>query len=150
KDDSDCDVDGNACNGRERCRPGYGCRDLGQALCTEPRCVQVPAPAEGDDGNVCTQTDTCQGGGCTGGKPMVCIPQDQCQDPGTCDPASGCVYPQKPAGTACDLDHDACTLDTCQATGCMPGPRMVCDDGIACTENTCTDGKCTFPSVGCE
>src|SRR5206468_2988453 len=37
-----------------------------------------------NDGNACTQTDTCQNGTCTGSNPVVCT-ADQCHDPGTCN-----------------------------------------------------------------
>jgi len=152
QNDSDCGADDNVCNGRERCKLAYGCGGpfgSGSLLCAESHCVVLPAPTECDDGNPCTQKDTCDGGVCTGGNPVVCIPEDQCQDLGMCNSTTGkCEFPQKPAGTPCDLDQDRCTLDTCQATGCMPGPPKVCDDGNPCTDNECTNGRCEFPSSG--
>ena len=51
------------------------------------------------DGNVCTQTNTCQGGFCTGTNPVVCTALDQCHNAGTCNPLSGCSNPAKPNGS---------------------------------------------------
>src|SRR5207248_1529039 len=138
-------------------------------------CVHTPNTASCDDGDACTQTDTCQSGVCTGGDPVVCSASDQCHVAGTCDPASGtCSNPPKANGTACN-DGDACTqTDTCQsgvctgsnpvvcpasdqchdagtcdtATGPCSNPHTTngtaCSDGDACTQtDTCQSGTCT-------
>jgi hypothetical protein len=50
-----------------------------------------------DDGNACTQTDTCQAGVCTGGNPVTCTALDQCHTAGTCNPTTGiCSNPLIP------------------------------------------------------
>src|SRR5947208_12971470 len=78
-----------------------------------------------DDGNACTQVDSCHSGTCTGASPVVCLAPDACHDPGTCNPASGVCEnpPDKPDGTACN-DGNACTqVDSCHSracTGAMP------------------------------
>src|SRR5262249_25890640 len=57
------------------------------------------------DGNACTQNDTCQGGVCVSGTPVVCPGTKQC-DAKACDPTTGlCTVPD---GTPCD-DNDKCT-----------------------------------------
>src|SRR5207247_9484497 len=49
-----------------------------------------------NDGNACTQTDTCQAGACVGSNPVVCSASDQCHVAGTCDTATGvCSNPDR-------------------------------------------------------
>jgi hypothetical protein len=66
-----------------------------------------------NDGNACTQTDTCQAGACAGGNPVVC-PSDNCHNAGICNPANGaCSAGTTKYNTACD-DGNPCTSgDTC-------------------------------------
>src|SRR4051812_44655442 len=72
-----------------------------------------------DDGNACTQTDTCQGGACVGSNPVTCTALDQCHAPGTCNPGTGvCTNPVRTDGTPCS-DGNACTInDFCVAGVC--------------------------------
>jgi hypothetical protein len=96
-----------------------------------------------NDGNACTQTDTCQGGTCVGGNPVVCTASDQCHDVGTCDTSTGlCSNPAKADGFPCD-DGSACTAgDQCIGGTCAPGPSCPapddCHDVGTCAGNTCT------------
>ncbi|MBI5504547.1 MAG: hypothetical protein HY899_07080, partial [Deltaproteobacteria bacterium] len=103
-----------------------------------------------NDGNLCTQTDTCQGGVCTGSDPVVCTVLDQCHDAGTCDPGTGCSNPPTPPGTACGSsssgqcdDADSCDgAGVCLANHVTDG--TTCDDGSVCTEQDgCVAGTCT-------
>jgi len=60
-----------------------------------------------DDGNLCTQTDTCQSGACTGSAPLSCEPLDGCHDSGVCDEQTGtCSNPTNWNGPACVLTDD--------------------------------------------
>jgi len=69
-----------------------------------------------DDGDACTQTDTCQTGTCTGSNPLVCASPDSCHAAGTCDPTTGiCSNPEKSDGTSCPGG-------TCLAGVCVPEP----------------------------
>lgn len=104
-----------------------------------------PVNAEGtvcDDGNVCTQTDTCQSGICTG-TPVVCppapdlcheagcdpntgcyisaktCPESYCHYAGVCDLATGTCSNPKPDGTLCYVSLDSCPMHTCQAGVCV-------------------------------
>src|SRR5207249_2771482 len=112
-----------------------------------------PAKADGtpcDDGNACTQTDTCLVGTCTGLSPVVCAAIDQCHDAGTCDPATGeCSAPASADGTACD-DGNACTqMDTCQSGTCTGSNPVVCGANDQCHEaGTCdpATGECSAPA----
>jgi len=101
-----------------------------------------------DDGDACTQVDTCQAGACVGASPVVCMPLGQCRDPGVCDPATGeCSQPAKPDGTACD-DGNACTLgDTCSGGSCRSSTPKNCADGNPCTDDVCnpSTGACSNP-----
>jgi len=58
------------------------------------------------------------------------------------------AYVLDPPPPLCD-DGDACTADSCNAgVGCESTP-VVCDDGNACTTNTCdTSAGCVFTPVG--
>ena len=78
------------------------------------------------DGNPCTQNDTCQGGFCAAGAPVVCGPLDACHVAGTCDPGTGlCSNPAGNNGSACD-DGNACTAGTtCSAGACTGGTTLV-------------------------
>ena len=86
-----------------------------------------------DDGNACTQTDSCQDGACAGGDPVACTAVDKCHIIGVCNPDSGvCSNP-----TFSCRDDDLCTADSCDpATGCAHTP-INCDDGNACTGDSC-------------
>lgn len=102
-----------------------------------------------DDGNSCTQTDTCQAGACLGANPIVCTPSDSCHNPGVCNPGTGtCSNPAKIDGTLCD-DGNGCTqTDTCQAGTCTGANPVVCFILSQChTAGTCNPltGACSNP-----
>ena len=195
-DGSSCN-DGDLCTQTDECQAGIctgsnpvvcapmdQCHDAGTCdpatgVCDDPA---KPNGSSCSDGNACTQTDTCQGGLCTGSNPVICMPLDQCHVAGTCDPATGsCSDPEAPGGTPCN-DGDLCTqTDTCQsgvctgtnpvvcvpldqchvagtcnpATGVCSNPNAAngtsCNDGLVCTDpDTCTDGVCGGSSITCD
>ncbi len=95
------------------------------------------------DGNVCTQSDACDGAGkCAAGATVKCDDNNPCTND-SCDPKAGCVYA---ANTdKCDADGDACTEgDVCSGKTCLPGKAKNCDDGEPCTGDSCNKqtGKC--------
>ena len=120
-----------------------------------------------EDGNACTQGDTCNGSGaCLAGAPLVCDDGLFCNGLETCSPAAGCVAGTPPAqddGIACTVDHcdedtdavlhvpdDALCDDglfcngaeTCNAaTGCVAGTPPALGDGIACTVDACDEAS---------
>ena len=162
-DGSPCD-DSNACTQTDTCQGGVctgsnpvvcspldqchnaGTCNPGTGICSNP---QKPNGSPCDDSNACTQTDTCQGGVCTGSNPVVCNPLDQCHDAGTCNPGTGiCTNPPKADGTACD-DVDMCTqTDTCQAGVCTGSNPVICTAQDQCHDaGTCDPGTgvCSNP-----
>jgi hypothetical protein len=120
------------CTASDQCHTAGVCDPL-TTLCSNP------AAADGtscNDGNACTQTDTCVSGACTGANPIACSALDACHLAGPCDPGSGaCSNPLAGDGTACD-DGDPCTA----GDGCVAG---VCRSGAT---NTC--GTCPSPNTG--
>lgn len=97
-----------------------------------------------DDGSICTQTDKCLAGKCTGGNALKCDDQDPCTAD-ACDPFTGCTH--DPASDAvCTSDGNACTQDICQNGACvhpLVSDGSACaDDGKACTADTCQNGLC--------
>jgi hypothetical protein len=105
-----CD-DHDACTQTDTCQAGV-CKGSNPIVCTASDQCHVagtcdpssgcsnPAAPDGtgcDDGNVCTQTDTCQTGVCTGANPIVCKAEDACHLAGTCAPSTGiCSNPIAP------------------------------------------------------
>jgi cysteine-rich repeat protein len=102
-----------------------------------------------DDGNPCSVSDTCLGGVCQPGSPVVCTPLDDCHDAGVCTPGAGCSNPAKMDGAACD-DGNLCTLtDTCQGGACTGANLVVCTALDQCHDpGTCNPGtgSCSTPN----
>lgn len=129
------------------------------AVCTNGSCGVGPGNdgATCDDGNPCTQTDTCQGGTCVGGNPVPCPPADACHGPGTCDPSTGQCGPTPLLPGTCFINGtcyqagEGDPTDQCQV--CDPSQSLTafgfrpdgtaCDDGNPCTQtDTCQHGVC--------
>ena len=156
---SECD-DGNPCTS-ESCTPTVGCEN--PVLSDGAPCL---------DSTLCNGTETCLGGVCTPGTPLVCDDGQFCNGAESCDALLGCRSGLPPALT----DFVFCTVDTCneetdsvehtpsdarcdnglfcdgaetcELTGCRPGARPVTDDGIGCTIDSCdevTDTIVNFP-----
>ncbi|HZP41005.1 MAG TPA: hypothetical protein VFD84_05780 [Candidatus Binatia bacterium] len=157
--------DNDACTQTDVCQAGV-CTGTNPVVCPTPDQCHDPGtcdPADGtcsnpakpngttcDDGDACTQPDTCQAGTCTRGIAKVCTALDQCHDVGTCDSKTGlCSNPEKATGATCD-DGNVCTAsDTCQAGVCtgssIEGCCLAdaeCADAASCTDDRCTDHAC--------
>ncbi len=146
--------DGNKCNGDETCNNGV-CQAGTQPSCNDnnPCTVDDCDPATGcthkpteagsacDDGNLCNGIGSCDGGGKCVIKPsQTCDDSNPCTDD-ICVPDKGCTAVNNALG--CN-DGDPCTTaDKCSAGSCVGGAAVKCDDGRACTADTCTKG------VGC-
>jgi hypothetical protein len=157
--------DGNACTTGDTCQAGTctgtpvtctasdqchvaGTCDPSTGMCSNPN---APNNTPCNDGNACTQTDTCQAGVCTGTNPITCTASDQCHVAGTCDPSTGmCSNPAAPNNTPC-TDGDACTTgDSCQAGSCVPGTPVTCAPLDSChVAGTCdsSTGVCSNPTA---
>lgn len=124
---------GDACSAAGDCASGY-CVD---GVCCESECgggaiddcqacsVATGASSDGtcaslsgtscEDGDLCTQSGTCESGVCEGSDPVQCAPPGECQEPGICDSSTGvCSYPASPDGTDCvgggTCEGGACVL----------------------------------------
>jgi hypothetical protein len=149
-------ADGDLCDGTETCQAGscssgtpLSCADGN--LCTTDTCL----PATGckftavandmpcADANLCNGAETCQGGTCSAGTPLVCNDANPCSS-ASCAPASGCSYQNVANGTPCP-DGDLCDgTETCKTGLCKNGTPLACDDA-----NTCTTDACD-PATGCK
>jgi hypothetical protein len=147
----DCE-DGNPCTD-DSCKPGVGC-------------VHVNNGAPCDDGNACSKDDACKLGSCVPGPAVNCDDTFPCTSDG-CDFATGCTH--QPFDALCDDgetctddscsvqlgcihvdnqkacdDQNACTVgDGCGVGKCKPGAPLPCNDGNACTADSC------LPASGC-
>ncbi len=118
-----CD-DGRLCTS-DWCEPGVGCR-------SENRTGSC------DDGNACTENDTCSDGDCLG-LPLDCGESTECLRQ-WCEPSVGCQSEELTG--SCD-DGDPCTIgDTCSMGMCMTSGNMNCNDNKPCTSDSCVDGNC--------
>lgn len=165
-DGASCE-DGNQCTATDTCKAGVcvagptkscmasdSCHSAGTCNPSNGMCSN-PSKTDGagcDDGNKCTQTDTCSAGRCVGSNLKTCTASDICHDPGTCDPTSGiCSNPAVPNNPpkGCD-DNNKCTSgESCQNGTCMGGtvltcPTMACQTAGACDR---TSGQCSYTPV---
>lgn len=132
------------------CMVDSDCFDNGD-VCTDPVCVMgfcdfAPNNAPCDDGDVCTEMDTCNLGVC-GGTIIDCDDNNECTD-NFCEPGVGCILQLNTE--PCD-DGDVCTeMDTCSAGMCT-GSMIDCSDGDVCSMDSCDPvmGCMNEPQAGC-
>jgi len=133
------------CAASDQCHVAGTC-DSATGTCSNP---PKPDGSACNDGNACTQTDTCQAGVCTGRSAVECAASDQCHVPGTCDPATGtCTRPTKPNGSACSDGNMCMQTDTCQNGTCAGANPVVCSASDQChVAGTCdpATGACSNP-----
>jgi hypothetical protein len=151
--DTDCD-NPDTCDGMGGCLPnyetaGFACGDPADTQCDNPdTCDDVGVclinnESDGttcDDSNACTANDTCGGGSCQPGT-LDCS-QPNCD--GTVDPrcALGCSGETDPDAFCQAQDGLFCNgLETCNLSSdqCEAGPPPNCDDGVACTIDSCDE-----------
>ena len=148
--------DGNLCNGNETCVGGactagttLVCNDGNP--CTTDSCdvlagCRAVAVANGttcSDGNVCNGNETCTNGACNPGTPVTCDDANPCTVD-SCSALFGCTSLPVLNGTGCS-DANACNgAEICQSGVCAPGLPLNCNDGNACTTDSCN------PATGCQ
>ena len=148
-DDGDSCTLGDVCLTGE-CLPGAAqdCNDADP--CTDDLCdpafgcTHPFSEANCDDGDTCTEFDSCVNGACVSGEALNCDDENPCTED-SCDTLTGCIFLPEP-GKACN-DSDACTVDDqCSATGvCIPQSTLQCDDENACTDDSCSTAQgCVF------
>jgi hypothetical protein len=122
-------------------------------------CVAAHEGLTCNDGDLCTRTDTCQNGACVGSNPVVC-PASQCQNPGTCNPATGvCSSPTNKLNTTpCDdgdfcTENDECLAGVCRgdaiANCCHPVGSQECAIDSTCCGSTGAPGGGVCAPNGC-
>ncbi|MCC6621661.1 MAG: HYR domain-containing protein [Deltaproteobacteria bacterium] len=120
-----CDPDTGACVGGDDKPDGTTCNDL----------------------DACTRNDACELGECVGDE-RACPPEDQCNQAGTCDAATGLCTRVPKTGATCS-DGNACTsADTCGADGVCRGTTVTCTALDECHRpGVCSPatGECTNP-----
>jgi hypothetical protein len=126
--------DGTSCSNGDACVLGEQCSDgaCGGGADQCFACIEA-RPGDGcDDGNPCTQNDTCTAGlgrvRCTG-EAVDCSGFDGNCLVGRCDPQEGgCFSDASPNGATCD-DGDACTTgDVCSEGSCSGLDFPVCGE----------------------
>lgn len=160
----DCST-GNLCVEGQKCQNNQ-CQGGTQVTCTTPPqcftpmgvcvvdagCRYLPGPG-GDmcnDGDGCTEVDTCEASGRCTGRRKTCNspPAGECfSSAGSCADG-GCVYLGK-EDAGCN-DNDNCTLDDrCSPAAACSGKRVSCVPSECQLPSTgCTvDGGCVFPSI---
>lgn len=138
-----CD-DFNACT-IDVCDPIAGCQHLPT---NNPCCSGMTSIC--DDGDPCT-TDLCDPQTAECSYDLNTAPCDDgnvCTENDTCDGAGSCTGTTR----SCD-DGNSCTADMCNVTqGCFYAPldQVACDDGLSCSTNdTCNMGVCEADTSQC-
>jgi hypothetical protein len=152
--------DGNTCT-FDACSPTLGCVHLSACddrnPCTQDTCdatgchrVTLPNGTPCPDQNPCNGSESCLGGVCAPALPPSCDDGNACTAD-TCDFVNGCRNAPLTNNTSC-ADTDVCNgAETCQAGTCQPGTTLPCDDGNACTTDSCNplSGCAHAPIAGC-
>ncbi len=138
-----CTIDGQ-CYDNDTPNPKNPCQVC--LVIADPKAWSADDTASCDDGSACTSKDTCSEGACVG-VALGCDDDNPCTDDGCVDGepgggvggGGGCTH--TPNTKPC-VDGDVCTLkDTCAEGKCAGGSPRVCDDGNACTDDTCDKKK---------
>jgi hypothetical protein len=118
----------------------------------KPQCQNQAQTGTGcNDGDACTDLDSCQAGQCTGKPKPPCDDKNPCTTD-TCDPKTGtCAFANH---TNPCSDGNACTIgDACKNGACLPGAvsASACDDGNPCTVDACdpNQGGCQHATPEC-
>ena len=141
-EDGDACTVGDHCNGTsDACVPGGAASCAGACLTgsCDPLtgCEPSDATTGCDDGSACTTGDHCSGTNdtCVGAS-LSCDDGLECTAD-ACDPTTGCTHLARPDGVTCGASEACHATASCVAGACVPGSAVSCDDGHACTDDTC-------------
>ncbi len=148
----DCD-DGLFCNGAETCNTGTGQCQAGTppncndgVACTDDSCNEstdscnnVPNYGNCSDGLFCNGSETCHATlGCQAGSPPNCNDGVACTDDSCNESTDSCN--NVPNNGNCSDGLFCNGSETCHATlGCQAGSPPNCNDGVACTDDSCNE-----------
>ncbi len=158
-----CD-DGDPCTVGDTCQDGGGfgvCRsgaekncddgnDCTADSCISGECENAIRSGAGCDVDPCT-VDTCNVSGiCVKGPPLDCSGETTACANGVCNPSTGeCEPDYLVAGTSCDADGNACTVDdACDGNGrCIADTEIKDCSGM---DDACNTGVCNPTTGDCE
>jgi hypothetical protein len=85
---------------------------------------------------------------CNAGAPLFCADGNPCTSD-SCNPVTGCQF--APNTTPC-TDGNPCTSgDVCAGGVCSPGAPLLCNDGTACTQDSCSQvAGCVNGPISCD
>jgi len=155
--------EGKNCGPDNECETGLACKAgecVGAALPGPDVVCQTPVdctPGEGcsyqpkkqgsacSDGDNCTEKDACDANGNCAAQKLDCDDDEPCTTD-SCHQKLGCLHSSLIDGTECDLDDNLCTVDTCSSGVCKPFKSKFCNDGVDCTNDSCSakTGECVF------
>lgn len=132
-DEDDCaalEADVGLCEDEDPCT---------EDLCEDGQCVFLPATGPScDDDKMCTHSDTCSEGICTG-EAYACDDGNVCTDD-SCLGDGECEF--LPTASMCNDSNDCTFPDLCSGGQCGGTPYS-CDDSNVCTDDWCNgDGSC--------
>ncbi|MFH0983586.1 MAG: S8 family serine peptidase [Planctomycetota bacterium] len=96
-------------------------------------------PADCDDGLWCTGAEDCVSGSCVAGTPPDCSDGVVCTDDSRNEGTDSCDHVANNGYCADGLFCNG--AETCHVTlGCQAGTAVNCNDGVACTDDSCNEG----------
>lgn len=149
--DAICD-DHLVCNGNETCDVALGCRPGVAPICNDgisctadscseaaAGCVHTTNDAVCSNGTFCDGAERCVAGlGCQAGAPPSCSDGISCTTDACSAASDACTHTAVDA--LCSNAQYCDGVETCSATlGCRPGMPVNCNDGLACSDDTCVE-----------
>lgn len=150
-DDASCD-NGVFCDGVEYCDTRFDCQSDAPPDCDDgvectidfcdfnsDQCASEPDDFFCDDGLFCNGWEVCDPSlGCVAGPPADCDDGIRCTRDACDENTWRCTH--APDESACDDGLFCNGIEHCDANGdCTPGTPPICDDGVACTVDSCDE-----------
>jgi len=140
--DPDCN-DGEYCNGEETCLAGScipGTTPCGPEICDElnDTCDECVDNDDCDDLLYCNGQETCSSGTCQPETAVNCADSVACTVDSCDEDTDTCVH--TPTNALCDNSQYCDGSEWCDAIAdCQPGTSVDCNDGVACTTDSCDE-----------